>query len=59
MQKKGLEPSRCCHHRHLKPARLPIPPFLHMLVFSETECLHDEPLFAKRKLQWGGSPYEL
>ena len=22
----GLEPPRCCHHWHLKPARLPIPP---------------------------------
>ena len=28
MQEMGLEPTRCCHHRHLKPARLPIPPFL-------------------------------
>ena len=28
MQEKGLEPSRHCCHRHLKPARLPIPPFL-------------------------------
>ena len=28
MQEKGLEPSRYCYHRHLKPARLPIPPFL-------------------------------
>ncbi len=26
MRKVGLEPTRCCHHRHLKPARLPIPP---------------------------------
>ena len=25
----GLEPTRSCDHRHLKPARLPIPPFLH------------------------------
>ena len=24
----GLEPTRSCDHRHLKPARLPIPPFL-------------------------------
>ncbi len=22
----GLEPPRSCEHRHLKPARLPIPP---------------------------------
>ena len=25
----GLEPTRHCCHRHLKPARLPIPPLLH------------------------------
>lgn len=30
MQKMGLEPTRYCYHRHLKPARLPIPPFLHI-----------------------------
>ena len=29
VQKMGLEPTRHCCHRHLKPARLPIPPFLH------------------------------
>ena len=28
MQKMGLEPTRYCYHRHLKPARLPIPPLL-------------------------------
>ena len=28
----GLEPTRSCDHRHLKPARLPIPPLLHFLV---------------------------
>ena len=28
MQEMGLEPTRYCYHRHLKPARLPIPPFL-------------------------------
>ena len=28
MQEKGLEPSLYCYNRHLKPARLPIPPFL-------------------------------
>ena len=28
MQKMGLEPTRHCCHRHLKPARLPIPPLL-------------------------------
>ena len=29
VQEAGLEPARYCYHRHLKPARLPIPPFLH------------------------------
>ena len=29
MQEMGLEPTRSCDHRHLKPARLPIPPLLH------------------------------
>ena len=28
VQKMGLEPTRPCGHRHLKPARLPIPPLL-------------------------------
>jgi hypothetical protein len=28
MQEAGLEPAQYCYHRHLKPARLPIPPFL-------------------------------
>ena len=28
MQEMGLEPTRYCYHRHLKPARLPIPPLL-------------------------------
>ena len=31
----GLEPTRSCDHRHLKPARLPIPPFLH---FFQPAC---------------------
>lgn len=26
---EGLEPSRCCHHRLLRPARIPIPPHSH------------------------------
>ncbi len=34
MQEMGLEPTRSCDHRHLKPARLPIPPLLHIL-FSQ------------------------
>ena len=29
----GLEPTRSCDHRHLKPARLPIPPLLHFVVY--------------------------
>ena len=28
VQEMGLEPTRHCCHRHLKPARLPIPPLL-------------------------------
>ena len=28
VQEAGLEPARYCYHRHLKPARLPIPPLL-------------------------------
>ena len=28
MQEMGLDPTRYCYHRHLKPARLPIPPLL-------------------------------
>ena len=39
MQKVGLEPKRYCYHRHLKPARLPIPPLLRMLIVNGvTEC---------------------
>jgi hypothetical protein len=34
MQEMGLEPTRSCDHRHLKPARLPIPPLLHLLLVS-------------------------
>ena len=30
VQEAGLEPAQSCDHRHLKPARLPIPPFLHI-----------------------------
>ena len=33
MRKMGLEPTRYCYHRHLKPARLPIPPLL-LISFS-------------------------
>ena len=42
----GLEPTRYCYHRHLKPARLPIPPLLHFLikfcaVLSTRYIIHD------------------
>ena len=32
MRKAGLEPARYCYHRHLKPARLPIPPLPHFVL---------------------------
>ncbi len=32
VQEMGLEPTRSCDHRHLKPARLPIPPLLHFFI---------------------------
>ena len=35
----GLEPTRSCDHRHLKPARLPIPPFLHFVNRLTSLCL--------------------
>ena len=35
----GLEPTRSCDHRHLKPARLPIPPFLHFFNRFTSLCL--------------------
>ena len=38
----GLEPTRYCYHRHLKPARLPIPPFLHF--FNRLASLLFAPL---------------
>ncbi len=41
MQEMGLEPTRYCYHRHLKPARLPIPPLLH---------LYEVLRFRKRKI---------
>ena len=37
VQEAGLEPARYCYHRHLKPARLPIPPLLH---FSYESIAH-------------------
>ena len=37
MQEMGLEPTRSCDHRHLKPARLPIPPLLHF-IYSIAFC---------------------
>ena len=35
VQEAGLEPARYCYHRHLKPARLPIPPFLHNFYYED------------------------
>ena len=32
VQEAGLEPARYCYHRHLKPARLPIPPLLRTVI---------------------------
>lgn len=35
----GLEPTRSCDHRHLKPARLPIPPLLRIqFLFAYRLC---------------------
>ena len=34
----GLEPTRYCYHRHLKPARLPIPPLLHLLLSLRSQA---------------------
>ncbi len=42
MQEAGLEPARYCYHRHLKPARLPIPPFLHFPLFQQLFAAHNE-----------------
>ena len=35
MRKAGLEPARYCYHRHLKPARLPIPPLPHFVRYIQ------------------------
>ena len=51
MQEMGLEPTRYCYHRHLKPARLPIPPLLQKklsirnLIFFERFLLPEEICF--------------
>ena len=34
VQEAGLEPARYCYHRHLKPARLPIPPLPHFCSYE-------------------------
>ncbi len=50
MQKKGLEPSPCCQDRHLKPARLPIPPLLQAIYLSQARhILTREYGFVNRK----------
>ena len=45
MQEMGLEPTRSCDHRHLKPARLPIPPLLHFVSSRSRDCLIIIPHF--------------
>ena len=42
VQEVGLEPTRYCYHRHLKPARLPIPPFLHIQKYEIVSHLNDK-----------------
>ena len=49
MQKMGLEPTRYCYHRHLKPARLPIPPLLH--VELKKAIVSFLPLFVNHKFK--------
>ncbi len=50
MQKMGLEPTRYCYHRHLKPARLPIPPLLRTYdILSERMTYCKKNLFEKNK----------
>ena len=44
MQEMGSEPTRYRYHRHLKPARLPIPPLL-----RTDRILHDSECFVKKK----------
>ena len=47
VQKMGLEPTRHCCHRHLKPARLPIPPLLQarcIIPYTTPSC---QPVFPK------------
>ena len=40
LQEAGLEPALCCHNRHLKPARLPIPPLLRIDLASTKVMIH-------------------
>ena len=55
MQEMGLEPTRYCYHRHLKPARLPIPPLLRtktilpFLFFSVNHFFQYPKIQKKRK----------
>ena len=52
----GLEPTRYCYHRHLKPARLPIPPLLHFYIccvlLSTKYILHDKEEIVNKKLDF-------
>ena len=56
MQEMGLEPTRYCYHRHLKPARLPIPPLLHFYIccvlLSTKYILHDKEEIVNKKLDF-------
>ena len=48
MQEKGLEPSLYCYNRHLKPARLPIPPLLHRGISADLLILPSFSAFVNR-----------
>ena len=54
----GLEPTRYCYHRYLKPARLPIPPLLHFYIccvlLSTKYILHDKEEIVNKKVDFFG-----
>ena len=49
VQEAGLEPARYCYHRHLKPARLPIPPFLHIFYYEVFVASQQHSLLYRKK----------
>ena len=61
VQKKGLEPSWYCYHTDLNRARLPIPPFLHLLIggtaLAVGPCLHVEPSVRRSRTLMGDTPF--